>query len=64
MSLKLNLRIKNILSLKKMTDFAALRVICYLKQDKIIVTGLLEDNFRIIKREDKSIELGVDRIGS
>lgn len=48
---------------EEMTDFAALRVICYLKQDKAIVTGLLEDNFRIIKREDKSIELGVDRIG-
>jgi ppGpp synthetase/RelA/SpoT-type nucleotidyltranferase len=44
-----------------MTDFAALRVICYLRQDKEIVAGLLQDNFRVIKRENKS--LGVDKIG-
>jgi hypothetical protein len=28
-----------------MTDFAALWVICYLRQDKEIVAGLLQDNF-------------------
>jgi ppGpp synthetase/RelA/SpoT-type nucleotidyltranferase len=48
---------------KDMTDFAALRVICYLRQDKEIVAGLLHDNFRVIKREDKSLDKGVDKIG-
>jgi hypothetical protein len=46
-----------------MTDFAALRVICYLRQDKEIVAGLLHDNFNVIKREDKSLDGGVDKIG-
>ena len=46
-----------------MTDFAALRVICYLKRDIQVVTGLLEDNFDIIKKEDKLSELGIDRVG-
>ena len=46
-----------------MIDFAALRVICYLRQDKEIVAGLLHDNFKVIKREDKSLDLGPDKIG-
>jgi putative GTP pyrophosphokinase len=46
-----------------MTDFAALRVICYLRQDKKIVSGLLHDNFKVIKSEDKSLDLGPDKIG-
>ena len=46
-----------------MTDFAGLRVICYLRQDKEIVAGLLQDNFKVIKREDKSLDKGVDKIG-
>jgi ppGpp synthetase/RelA/SpoT-type nucleotidyltranferase len=46
-----------------MTDFAALRVICYLRQDKEIIAGLLRDNFKVIKREDKSLDLGVDKMG-
>ena len=46
-----------------MTDFAALRVICYLRQDKEIVAGLLKDNFKVIKREDKSLDLGPDNVG-
>jgi putative GTP pyrophosphokinase len=46
-----------------MTDFAALRVICYLNQDKEIVAGLLQDNFGVIKKEDKSLNLGVDKMG-
>jgi ppGpp synthetase/RelA/SpoT-type nucleotidyltranferase len=46
-----------------MTDFAALRVICYLRQDKEIVAGLLHDNFKVIKREDKSLDLGPGKIG-
>jgi ppGpp synthetase/RelA/SpoT-type nucleotidyltranferase len=46
-----------------MIDFAGLRVICYLQQDKTIVSGLLEDNFRIIKGENKLLELGVDKVG-
>ena len=46
-----------------MTDFAGLRVICYLRQDKEIVAGLLHDNFKVIKREDKSLDKGVDKIG-
>jgi putative GTP pyrophosphokinase len=46
-----------------MTDFAALRVICYLKRDVQVITSLLADNFDIIKREDKVSELGIDRVG-
>lgn len=46
-----------------MIDFAALRVICYLRQDKEIVVGLLEDNFDVKNREDKSLDLGVDKMG-
>jgi len=46
-----------------MTDLAALRVICYLRQDKEIVAGLLKDNFKVIKREDKSLDLGPDKVG-
>lgn len=46
-----------------MIDFAALRVICHLKRDQKIVVGLLEDNFHIIKKEDKSLDLGVNRLG-
>ena len=46
-----------------MTDFAGLRVICYLKRDIQVVTALLEDNFDIIKKEDKLAELGIDRVG-
>jgi ppGpp synthetase/RelA/SpoT-type nucleotidyltranferase len=46
-----------------MTDFAALRVICYLNQDKEIVAGLLQDNFGVMKKEDKSLNLGVDKMG-
>jgi putative GTP pyrophosphokinase len=48
---------------EEIKDFAALRVICYLRQDKEIVAGLLEDNFRVMKRDDKSLDLGVDKIG-
>ena len=48
---------------ENMTDFAALRVICYLRQDKEIVAGLLHDNFNVIKREDNSLDRGVDEIG-
>lgn len=48
---------------QKMTDFAGLRIICYLKRDVQVVTGLLEDNFDIIKKEDKLAELGIDRVG-
>jgi putative GTP pyrophosphokinase len=46
-----------------MTDFAGLRVICYLRQDKKIVEGLLQDNFEVIKREDKSQDNGEDKTG-
>src|SRR5688572_7087014 len=46
-----------------MTDFAGLRVICYLKRDIQVVTSLLEDNFDIIRKEDKLAELGIDRVG-
>lgn len=48
---------------QNMTDFAGLRIICYLKRDVQLVTGLLEDNFDIIKKEDKLSELGIDRVG-
>jgi putative GTP pyrophosphokinase len=48
---------------ENMTDFAALRVICYLRQNKEIVACLLHDNFNVIKREDKSLDRGVDKIG-
>lgn len=48
---------------EEMIDFAALRVICYLNKDKEIVVGLLEDNFNVIKKEDKSLGLGVDKMG-
>lgn len=44
---------------KEMIDFAGLRVICYLIQDKEIISGLLQDNFKIEKREDKSLNLGI-----
>ena len=54
---------KNFAQPEDMTDFAGLRVICYLRQDKEIVAGLLHDNFKVTKREDKSLDLGPDKIG-
>ena len=46
-----------------MIDFAGLRVIYYLLRDKKIISGLLEDNFHILKKDDKSLKLGVDKMG-
>ena len=46
-----------------MTDFAGLRVICYLTKDKKNVAGFLEDNFKVIKKEDKSLDLSSNRLG-
>lgn len=37
-----------------MTDFAGLRVICYLLTDREIISGMLQDNFEVVKRESKS----------
>jgi ppGpp synthetase/RelA/SpoT-type nucleotidyltranferase len=54
---------KNYSHPKEMIDFAGLRVICYLVQDKAIISGLLKDNFKIEKEEDKSLNLGVGKIG-
>jgi|SRR5215207_3029003 len=50
-------------ALKLREGTRALRVICYLRQDKEIVAGLLKDNFKVIKREDKSLDLGPDKVG-
>lgn len=46
-----------------MIDFAGLRVIYYLLRDKKIISGLLEDNFHVLKKDDKSLNLGVDKMG-
>jgi putative GTP pyrophosphokinase len=48
---------------EEMIDFAGLRVIYYLLRDKKIISGLLEDNFHVLDKEDKSLKIGVDKMG-
>ena len=40
-----------------MTDFAGLRIVCYLLSDTELISGVIQDNFEILKREDKTNEL-------
>jgi putative GTP pyrophosphokinase len=37
-----------------MTDFAGLTIVCYLLSDTEIISGVIQDNFEILKREDKT----------
>jgi putative GTP pyrophosphokinase len=37
-----------------MIDFAGLRIVCYLLSDTELVSGMMQDNFEILKREDKT----------
>jgi ppGpp synthetase/RelA/SpoT-type nucleotidyltranferase len=37
-----------------MTDFAGLRIVCYLLSDTELISGVIQDNFEILKREDKT----------
>ena len=37
-----------------MTDFAGLRIVCYLLSEAEIVSGMVQDNFEVLKREDKT----------
>ena len=48
---------------EEMTDFGGVRIICYLLSERKIISGILEDNFRILKRDDKTTKLEVDRFG-
>jgi putative GTP pyrophosphokinase len=48
---------------EEMNDFGAVRIICYLISERQIISGLMEDNFRILKSDDKSTKLDVDRFG-
>jgi ppGpp synthetase/RelA/SpoT-type nucleotidyltranferase len=45
------------------TDLAGLRVVCYLTSDIEQIMNLVKENFNVLKIEDKSKHLGVNKMG-
>lgn len=47
----------------KINDLAGLRVVCYLTSDIEPINNLVKENFKVLKIEDKSKGLGVNKMG-
>lgn len=60
---KLGRRLLPISKLEELQDFVGVRAITIFERDCSIVSKLVEDTFRILKREDKRSQLKPDRFG-
>jgi len=49
--------------LSQMTDLAGVRVVCAYESELATVAQVIESNFEVRERMDKSVDLGVDRMG-
>lgn len=47
----------------KINDLAGLRIVCYLTSDIEPIKNIIKRNFKVLKIEDKSNKLGVDKMG-
>jgi ppGpp synthetase/RelA/SpoT-type nucleotidyltranferase len=48
---------------QQMTDLAGIRVVCRYESELETIRKVIEDNFEVTDRVDKSKDLGVDRMG-
>jgi putative GTP pyrophosphokinase len=46
-----------------MIDFLGIRIICYLVSDKELISGMISDNFQVVKMDDKLDSKDVDTFG-
>jgi putative GTP pyrophosphokinase len=44
-------------------DLAGIRIVCYLTSDTEPIKNLIKENFKVLKIEDKSKNLGIDKMG-